>query len=159
MTAQQSSFLQYERRSATAARTAARGHSQLPTRDDGHGTSAQHFRVPASSPCPRMSTLSRPHPGCRSRSRPLPMICNYACDKSRIGGRPLAVNETKDRLAEPGNDHWRVYPQVRNGGQGRGRTDDLPLFRRTLVPTELPDRVWPRAPRGSERPEAATERS
>src|SRR6201996_8650493 len=26
------------------------------------------------------------------------------------------------------------------GGQGRGRTADLPLFRRTLVPTELPDR-------------------
>src|SRR5690348_11366867 len=28
------------------------------------------------------------------------------------------------------------------GGQGRGRTADLPLFRRTLVPTELPDRGW-----------------
>ena len=27
------------------------------------------------------------------------------------------------------------------GGQGRGRTGDLPLFRRTLVPTELPDRA------------------
>src|SRR6476619_8092188 len=26
----------------------------------------------------------------------------------------------------------------RGGGQGRGRTADLPLFRRTLVPTELP---------------------
>src|SRR5262249_44063682 len=26
----------------------------------------------------------------------------------------------------------------RCGGQGRGRTGDLPLFRRTLVPTELP---------------------
>src|ERR1019366_8995719 len=29
-----------------------------------------------------------------------------------------------------------------NGGPGRGRTADLPLFRRTLVPTELPDRSW-----------------
>ena len=28
--------------------------------------------------------------------------------------------------------------QVKNGGQGRDRTGDLPLFRRTLVPTELP---------------------
>jgi hypothetical protein len=28
---------------------------------------------------------------------------------------------------------------IRSGGQGRGRTADLPLFRRTLVPTELPD--------------------
>src|SRR3954471_15370861 len=27
------------------------------------------------------------------------------------------------------------------GGQGRGRTGDLPLFRRTLVPTELPGRA------------------
>src|SRR5690349_15423298 len=29
----------------------------------------------------------------------------------------------------------------RAGGQGRGRTADLPLFRRTLVPTELPGRA------------------
>jgi hypothetical protein len=28
----------------------------------------------------------------------------------------------------------------RDGGQGRGRTADLPLFRRSLVPTELPGR-------------------
>jgi hypothetical protein len=26
------------------------------------------------------------------------------------------------------------------GGQGQDRTVDLPLFRRTLIPTELPDR-------------------
>ena len=31
------------------------------------------------------------------------------------------------------------------GGQGRGRTADLPLFRRTLVPTELPGRTFPAA--------------
>ena len=31
--------------------------------------------------------------------------------------------------------------QVRGGGQGRGRTADLPLFRRTLIPTELPGRA------------------
>lgn len=30
--------------------------------------------------------------------------------------------------------------QIRAGGQGRDRTGDLPLFRRTLVPTELPGR-------------------
>jgi hypothetical protein len=30
---------------------------------------------------------------------------------------------------------------LRGGGQGQDRTADLPLFRRTLVPTELPDRV------------------
>ena len=32
----------------------------------------------------------------------------------------------------------RVFSQFRRGGQGRDRTGDLPLFRRTLVPTELP---------------------
>jgi hypothetical protein len=29
------------------------------------------------------------------------------------------------------------------GGQGRGRTADLPLFRRSLVPTELPGQTRP----------------
>ncbi len=31
-----------------------------------------------------------------------------------------------------------AFSQFRRGGQGRDRTGDLPLFRRTLVPTELP---------------------
>src|SRR5262249_61810793 len=34
------------------------------------------------------------------------------------------------------------------GGQGRGRTADLPIFSRTLVPTELPGRVHPTSARG-----------
>ena len=32
----------------------------------------------------------------------------------------------------------RAFSQFGRGGQGRDRTGDLPLFRRTLVPTELP---------------------
>src|SRR6188508_3527705 len=32
---------------------------------------------------------------------------------------------------------------MKRGGQGRDRTGDLPLFRRTLVPTELPGRKAP----------------
>jgi integrase len=36
-----------------------------------------------------------------------------------------------------------VSMQVILGGQGRDRTGDLPLFRRTLVPTELPGRKAP----------------
>ena len=32
---------------------------------------------------------------------------------------------------------------MNRGGQGRDRTGDLPLFRRTLVPTELPGRTAP----------------
>ena len=35
-------------------------------------------------------------------------------------------------------------------GQGRGRTADLPLFRRTLVPTELPARAVETIPQGPE---------
>mgnify|MGYP002715697247 CR=1 FL=1 len=37
----------------------------------------------------------------------------------------------------------RGGPAACRGGQGRGRTADLPLFRRTLVPTELPGRKAP----------------
>ena len=33
--------------------------------------------------------------------------------------------------------------QVKYGGQGRDRTGDLPLFRRTLIPTELPGPTAP----------------
>ena len=33
--------------------------------------------------------------------------------------------------------------RLMTGGQGRGRTVDLPIFSRTLVPTELPGRVVP----------------
>ena len=36
-----------------------------------------------------------------------------------------------------------------SGGQGRGRTADLPIFSRTLVPTELPGRVCYRGPDGT----------
>ena len=35
----------------------------------------------------------------------------------------------------------RLADATKSSGQGRGRTADLPLFRRTLVPTELPDRA------------------
>jgi integrase len=34
----------------------------------------------------------------------------------------------------------RFELRKQSGGQGRDRTGDLPLFRRTLVPTELPGR-------------------
>src|SRR5579859_4003125 len=40
-----------------------------------------------------------------------------------------------------------AFPLLRTGGQGRGRTADLPLFRRTLIPTELPDRAGDLRPR------------
>lgn len=51
--------------------------------------------------------------------------------------RPTAIS------FDESNRHPSARPvpmQVKNGGQGRDRTGDLPLFRRTLVPTELPGR-------------------
>ncbi|MCW2917211.1 MAG: hypothetical protein JWN52_5279, partial [Actinomycetia bacterium] len=38
---------------------------------------------------------------------------------------------------------WGGFELGKYGGQGRGRSADLPLFRRTLVPTELPARDVP----------------
>jgi hypothetical protein len=45
-------------------------------------------------------------------------------------------------VARPAESAATCYFRWSEGlrGQGRGRTADLPLFRRTLVPTELPDR-------------------
>lgn len=44
----------------------------------------------------------------------------------------------EDRIKRENSLTWET-----NGGQGRDRTGDLPLFRRTLVPTELPGRTAP----------------
>ena len=69
------------------------------------------------------------------------------CRSAGVCGRPSAV-QLRSPLLQPllhndlqmaSNDlHREAKPLVRGGGQGRGRTADLPLFRRTLVPTELP---------------------
>lgn len=48
----------------------------------------------------------------------------------------LVVNAQQER---PGRDGLGAFWLFKDGGQGQGRTADLPLFRRTLVPTELPD--------------------
>src|SRR6478609_2355738 len=45
---------------------------------------------------------------------------------------------------------------VMRGGQGRDRTGDLPLFRRTLVPTELPGQSAGPVSRGKPAPCSAT---
>jgi hypothetical protein len=52
-------------------------------------------------------------------------------------GRPVARRPDTSRVTTA-----RKPPATRRvrGGQGRDRTGDLPLFRRTLVPTELPGR-------------------
>ena len=45
---------------------------------------------------------------------------------------------TGDRPRKPKDPHPGLPGRGSSGGQGRDRTGDLPLFRRTLVPTELP---------------------
>src|SRR5262245_7592921 len=50
--------------------------------------------------------------------------------------RHLLANPLADQA---GRDEALSVCAGESGGQGRGRTADLPLFRRTLIPTELPD--------------------
>ena len=62
----------------------------------------------------------------------------------RLDGYLWRSNETRTetkvvRLSRALTALCDASSQVRRGGQGRGRTADLPLFRRTLIPTELPD--------------------
>src|SRR5437588_13018266 len=54
-------------------------------------------------------------------------------------------------MARRARDRISVMPG-QSGGQGQDRTADLPLFRRTLIPTELPD-LGGTGPRG--RPQRA----
>src|SRR3954463_5101437 len=53
----------------------------------------------------------------------------------RGGGRPTPDSKTPTGVSTGGRCS---KPGERLGGQGRGRTADLPIFSRTLVPTELP---------------------
>ena len=50
-------------------------------------------------------------------------------------------NETEPGSGRPDSESSQALCLLRTSGQGQGRTADLPLFRRTLIPTELPDRA------------------
>jgi hypothetical protein len=76
---------------------------------------------------------------------------------------PLGVSEASERptSGERREDEKRGTPDQANAasqaavwsGQGRGRTADLPIFSRTLVPTELPGRcLQDRGPSGRAEP-------
>ena len=90
---------------------------------------------PAPPPTPPRPQATAPWGNCRSSD---------VCDRNtRRGGRPspdmthsMPVGSTETDSDGPSN---RVSTG-RRCGQGRGRTADLPLFRRSLVPTELPGR-------------------
>jgi integrase len=55
------------------------------------------------------------------------------------GGRSRTISLDRETVAVPRELINSSVCAAQSGGQGRGRTADLPLFRRTLVPTELPD--------------------
>jgi hypothetical protein len=67
-----------------------------------------------------------------------------ACNIGRV---PTVTDGLRTSIADPGclvcqSAFTLVSASLAGdgaGGQGQGRTADLPLFRRTLIPTELPD--------------------
>lgn len=67
---------------------------------------------------------------------------SYSLSRSLIPDRRVAARWPDSRFRAPAPE-TRKPPAIRwfYGGQGRDRTGDLPLFRRTLVPTELPGRT------------------
>ena len=66
-------------------------------------------------------------------------------DNLRVLGTDIADVEVKNSHgglrpdSAPGTARWRFRSLETKCGQGQDRTVDLPLFRRTLIPTELPD--------------------
>ena len=58
----------------------------------------------------------------------------------RVCGRRGGPGARPGRPAPLGQDRLGRHAVPAAGGQGRGRTADLPIFSRTLVPTELPGR-------------------
>jgi integrase len=63
----------------------------------------------------------------RNEPRPAPQLRGEPSERTGTGHTQTSIERCH-----------RV--QLKTGGQGRDRTADLPLFRRTLIPTELPGR-------------------
>src|ERR1022692_2562307 len=139
--------------SVTASRNRRRPSSAHTARHGSPATRGGYTVIP-----PPTSTTTRSEPRTDSRVSPLTRA------DPRAFPLPEARREARSRagcvvfvliLGFAGATGAMAFPlflqfaQVRgladapkSGGQGRGRTADLPLFRRTLIPTELPDRAW-----------------
>ena len=73
-----------------------------------------------------------------SREEDSPLTCEYI---RRMGIPGCRRPRPKHKI--PTKAHKRLLAwRHKTRGQGQGRTADLPLFRRTLIPTELPDLGW-----------------
>lgn len=108
------------------------GHGAHPGRWLGRGRRAPGRRLP---------------PACRRSGRPadVPEATWRQADDAQLaskgcGSRRLSGSETAKRPTA-GCGRALLKPGERLCGQGRGRTADLPIFSRTLVPTELPGRA------------------
>ena len=90
----------------------------------------------------RLPASDRPS-GCRIPKNPFPND-RRAIAEAFAQDASWAFARTGDRLPQVYPVAGAVLPLIRVSnrrcGQGRGRTADLPLFRRSLVPTELPGR-------------------
>src|SRR5690625_4247639 len=64
-------------------------------------------------------------------------------DAVRVMVRFISLESAPEDFGKRVTREKPPIPGVFLGGQGRDRTGDLPLFRRTLVPTELPGRKAP----------------
>ena len=84
------------------------------------------------------STQRLPHPPEPFSQRPTSHRGSL-CTRMLAGRLPLRVTGYR-RVPRCGRHTRLIRVSRRRCGQGRGRTADLPLFRRSLVPTELPGR-------------------
>src|ERR1700741_5085808 len=88
--------------------------------------------------CLTMSLTTSPPRSTRSTTP----LAQLAADPSLAPFWPHSVRFLRGRrAAKTGLQHLDLHKQP--CGQGRDRTGDLPLFRRTLIPTELPGRKAP----------------
>jgi hypothetical protein len=97
--------------------------------------------------CDQPTTAGRPRQQAGGIRAEFPRrVVQHPCNKHRQNRRIRGYQRYPTVTRQPGPETTK--PQVRHcltcgsaRGQGRGRTADLPLFRRTLVPTELPARA------------------
>ena len=131
------------------------------TRLDGSDSPAADHRPSTAPAHPRTHAPTHPrtHAPTHPRQRRHPATRDVRQQRQRSGSREPGAGSVKPRGAVPttrptsGRTRGPQHRQrdeagawENEGGQGRGRTGDLPLFRRTLVPTELPGpAVWPGA--------------
>src|SRR5271165_4672034 len=79
--------------------------------------------------------------GVRTNAAETDVLVSPTCTTQRI--LPVRHGQPCDKQHETTRSQYALdQPERagRAGGQGRDRTADLPLFRRTLIPTELPGR-------------------